>query len=122
MASDADEFTFDCSTDTSQAKSGFSHGVADGKLDSTVNCADPNAPHPCPDLYILRPGKGFANQTTQFVNGYIKGWCSVMGPSSGVEANDDILTAASFDCDRGLSSAYPHPRDWGACKSLNVTK
>jgi len=55
---------------------------------------------------LLQAGNGFANQTTQFVNGYIKGWCSSKPNGGRAEPNDDPMpTLASCDCDRGLSSA-----------------
>jgi hypothetical protein len=94
---------------------GFKHGVADGKLDKIVYCSTPKSPCPYPDnKYIQQPGKGFDHQTTQFVNGYIKGRCSAIGHGGGgIEANDDpMYTPGSFDCDIGLSSAYPHPKDY----------
>jgi hypothetical protein len=85
-------------------QSGFKHGVADGKIDLTVDRSD--------RTYIHQPGKGFAFHTTEFVNGYLHGFC-LANHGGGIEANDDPEpTLASFDCDEGLSSAFPHPNDW----------
>jgi hypothetical protein len=85
-------------------QSGFNHGVTDGKC--APGCRN----------YITQSSQGFANHTTAFVDGYIKGWCSTANigghGAGGIEPNDlPEPTFASFDCDRGLSSAYPHPRD-----------
>jgi len=94
-------------------QSGYRHGVAD------ANHKDPEcAPHqfPCPPStdYIHQPGKGFAFHTTAFVKGYINGWCSTANigghGAGGIEPNDEPgTTNASFDCDRGISSAVPRP-------------
>jgi len=97
----------ECLEKTSDYQSGFNHGVADGNLATAGVDAD----------YIHQPGQGFANHSTAFVDGYIKGWCSTANigghGAGGIEPNDHPEpTRASFDCDRGLSSAYPSPRDW----------
>jgi hypothetical protein len=94
-------------------QSGFKHGVADANH-KDPECAPHQFPCPRPTDYIHQPGKGFAFHTTEFVNGYIKGWCSVMGSGSGIDVNDDEIppTVVSFDCDKGLSSAYPYATDW----------
>jgi len=87
-------------------QSGYKHGVADGKLTTAGIDTD----------YIHQPGNGFADHTTAFVDGYIKGWCSTANigghGAGGIEPNDEGPTVASFDCDKGLISAYPSPRDW----------
>jgi hypothetical protein len=51
-----------------------------------------------------------------FVKGYLDGYCSITGPGSGIDVNDDENppTVASFDCDKGLISAYPYPSDFPA--------
>jgi len=92
-------------------QSGFKHGVAD------ANHKDPEcAPHqfPCPPStdYIHQPGKGFAFHTTEFVNGYIHGWC-LAHDGGGIDVNDDENppTVVSFDCNKGLISAYPYATD-----------
>jgi hypothetical protein len=61
IASDADEFTFDCSRESSQAQlgSGFQHANM-SKLD-----------------WVNQPGNALDNQTHSFSDGYIKGWCSL---------------------------------------------
>jgi hypothetical protein len=82
-------------------QSGFNHGVADANTD----------PH-AGQYYIHKPGKGFADHTTAFVDGYIKGWCSISGPGSGIDVNDEPEpTIAAFDCDKGLISATPNPHN-----------
>jgi hypothetical protein len=88
-------------------QSGFKHGVAD------ANHKDPECNCPSTD-YIHQPGEGFAHHTTAFVDGYIKGWCSIHTGHSGIDVNDneDPPTVVSFDCDKGLISAYPYATDW----------
>jgi hypothetical protein len=87
-------------------QSGYKHGLADGKLVTAGIDRD----------YIHQQGQGFANHTTAFIDGYIKGWCSTADigghGAGGIEPNDDGPTVASFDCDRGLKSAFPHPVNW----------
>ena len=86
-------------------QSGYRHGVNDAVLtNSNISGQD----------YILQPGQGFANHSTAFVDGYIKGWCSTANigghGAGGIEPNDEPgTTNASFDCDRGISSALPRP-------------
>jgi hypothetical protein len=92
-------------------RSGFKHGVADANIGERTGGNGND--------YIHQPGKGFAFHTTAFVDGYIKGWCSTANigghGAGGIEPNDDPEpTLASFDCEKGLSSAYPHPMDWSA--------
>jgi hypothetical protein len=87
-------------------ESGFRHGVADGKIDTRNDSID--------RYYIHQPGQGFADHTTAFVDGYIKGWC-LTHHGGGIDANDaPEPTIASFDCDEGLNSASPRPMDWPA--------
>ena len=82
-------------------QSGFKHGVADATADNAPDCNDPKVSHPkCKDDYIDQPGKGLFFHSKQFVNGYVKGWCSVMGPNAGTER-----VSAIFDCDKDPSSA-----------------
>jgi hypothetical protein len=81
--------------------------VADARL-PPQNCSE------CPNIfYIHQPGKGFAFHTTTFVDGYIKGFC-LANHGGGIDVNDDENppTTASFDCDKGLISAYPYATDW----------
>ena len=74
--------------------SGWNHAV----IDSKDSCMHPDS-H-C-HWYILLPGKGFANQTKEFVGGYITGWCSVHGNQNGGGDADQ----ASWDCREGPQSA-----------------
>jgi len=96
-------------------QSGYRHGVDDGKLDSIIYCANaaPGCTDPPDKTYIHQPGNGFDHHTTAFVDGYIKGWC-LAHHGGGIDVNDDENppTVASFDCDKGLKSAYPSPSDW----------
>lgn len=62
-------------------KSGFKHGVSDGKKDcSSGKC----------NWYILK-GKGFKDHSSDFNKGYVDGFCSVS--SAGSDADK-----ATFDC------------------------
>ena len=82
-------------------QSGFKHGVVDATADNAPDCNDPKVSHPkCKDDYIDQPGKGLFFHSKQFINGYVKGWCSVMGPNAGTER-----VTAIFDCDKDPSSA-----------------
>lgn len=86
-------------------QSGYNHGIADGKINTTGDTID--------RYYIHQPGKGFADHTTAFVDGYMKGWCSMNPGHSGIDVNDEPEpTIAAFDCDDGLISATPNPSDW----------
>lgn len=90
-------------------QSGYKHGLADGKL--IQNCKPGRGCDPPAD-YIFQPGNGFAHHRTQFVDGYIKGWC-LSHDGGGIEPNDGPEpTIAAFDCDEGLISATPNPSDW----------
>ncbi len=87
----------------SEFQSGYRHGVADGKRDYVFFNCDTGKVRisPClePTTYIHEPGKGFAFHTTEFVDGYIHGWCLAHN-GGGIEANDDPEpTLVSFDCD-----------------------
>jgi hypothetical protein len=61
-------------------QSGFKHGVSDAKLANTS------------DWYILQPGKGFGFHTPEFNNGYVNGWCSIMGSGAGSDADEATFT------------------------------
>ncbi len=86
MASDADEFTFDCSRESTQDQlgQGFQHGVSDAYLDN-ANMSKLD--------WVKQPDNALDNQTHSFSDGYIKGWCSIMRPNSGKETD-----TADFDC------------------------
>ena len=85
-------------------QSGYNHGVADGKINTTGDTID--------RYYIHQPGQGFADHTTAFVDGYMKGWCSMNPGHSGIDVNDEPEpTIAAFDCDDGLISVVPNPSD-----------
>ncbi|HEY7571410.1 MAG TPA: hypothetical protein VH796_08575 [Nitrososphaeraceae archaeon] len=72
-------------------QSGFQHGVSDGK-DRYVHS---DGCH----WYILKPGKGFAFHSWDFVRGYIAGFCRA---SPGTSSDAD---QASWICDKGPDSA-----------------
>ena len=88
MASDADEFTFDCSRESSQDQlgTGFQHGVSDAYLDN-ANMSKLD--------WVDKLGNALANQTQYFSDGYVKGWCLIMGPNTGKETD-----GAVFDCEK----------------------
>jgi len=49
----------------------------------------------------------------------MKGFCLVNG-GGGIEANNESgTTLASFDCDLGLKSALPLPKDWANFQVMN---
>jgi hypothetical protein len=66
-------------------QSRYNHGVCDA-----------TATH----MYILQPGKGFQFHSHEFINGYVDGFCSIAGSGASSDADE-----ATFDCDRGFSSA-----------------
>src|SRR5689334_15823802 len=70
-------------------KSGFQHGVIDGNTSSNSTS------------YIDQPKHGFAWHSSEFVKGYVNGYCSI-------PANKDVGTdddRAAFNCPDGPSSA-----------------
>ena len=67
-------------------QSGYKHGVADANLDN-ANMSKLD--------YVSQPGNGLDNHTPEFADGYVKGWCSIMGPNTGKEIDDTV-----FDCER----------------------
>ena len=91
ISSDADEFTFDCSRESTQDQlgQGFQHGVSDAYLDNAnMSRLD----------WVNQPGNALVNQTESFGQGYAKGWCSIMGPDHGKETDNAV-----FDCEKRLS-------------------
>ena len=88
MSSDADEFTFDCTRESTQDQLGlgFQHGVSDAYLDN-ANMSKSD--------WVHQPGNALDNQTHSFSDGYVKGWCSIMGPNTGKEIDNAV-----FDCER----------------------
>jgi hypothetical protein len=64
---------------------GFSHGVSDA--------AKANQGLGGSDWYITQPGKGFADHTQEFINGYIAGFCSLANSGQGSDADQ-----ATFSC------------------------
>src|SRR5689334_20291168 len=74
--------------------SGLQHGVSDGK----DNCTHQDTPNGC-HWYILEPGNDFKYHTSDFIRGYVTGFCSV-DPNRSM---DHIQ--ANFDCKKGPSSA-----------------
>jgi hypothetical protein len=43
--------------------------------------------------FVNQPGNVLQNQTQNFSDGYVNGWCSIMGPNTGKETDD-----ADFEC------------------------
>ena len=73
---------------------GFQHGVSDGK-DSCTHQDTPNGCH----WYILEPGNGFKYHTSDFIRGYVTGFCSA-NPNASMHHIQAI-----FDCQKGPGSA-----------------
>lgn len=69
--------------------SGFQHGVIDGNSSSSVK------------LYIDQPKHGFVWHSSEFVKGYVNGYCSI--PTNKDVGRDD--DRAAFYCPDGPSSA-----------------
>ena len=67
--------------------SGYDHGVSD---------AQPTTKH----VYIWGQGHGFINQTKEFIDGYVLGFCSVAGSDASMDEDE-----ATFWCSDGPSSA-----------------
>ena len=56
-------------------------------------------------LYVEQPGKGFINQTKEFVNGYVTGYCKFNADFAG------FLTDVELNCVQGPSSiSWPIPQ------------
>src|SRR5712691_5380310 len=70
---------------TSAYASGFSHGLSDGRL----------AAHGSVNWYILRPQKGFAFHTSDFVSDYKAGFCKA-NPHGGSDGDNNRVS--SFSC------------------------
>lgn len=74
--------------------SGYDHGVADAS-DPCNN--DPRIP--C-ITYIWKSPNGFINQTKEFIDGYVLGFCKIAGPGTSMDEPE-----ADFWCDDGPESA-----------------
>ena len=72
---------------------GFKWGVRDAQFKCSPHCNSTN-------VYIWHSPNGFINQTNDFIDGYVTGFCKVVGPDSGMDEPE-----ADFDCDKGPSSA-----------------
>lgn len=70
-------------------QSGYGHGVAD---------AQPCGSH-C-YAYVWQSPNGFINQTKEWIDGYVTGFCSISGPDTEMDEPE-----ADFDCNKGPSSA-----------------
>lgn len=96
-SSDADQASWDCanpsapvgytpvsmsSTQELENESGFKHGMIDAFRTNNNETT-----------YISQPGHGMGHHTQVFNDRYQKGWCSVMGGSSGIEE-----PYTEFDC------------------------
>ena len=76
-------------------KSGYKLGIAD----ASDPCKDPKIP--CL-AYVWKSSNGFINQTNDFIDGYITGFCKVAGPDASMDEPE-----AAFWCKDGPKSA-----DW----------
>ena len=61
------------------------------------------------NLYLFQPGQGFINQTDDFIDGYVIGYCSVAGPSVSVDEPE-----GDFWCKDGPKSA-----GWDVGRTIN---
>jgi hypothetical protein len=57
-----------------QFQSGYNHGLTDGKHSCIHPGADQDKCYEYHD-YVSHPGKGFINQTKEFIDGYVLGFC-----------------------------------------------
>jgi hypothetical protein len=73
-------------------QSGSNHGIND------ANCTDQSICHD----YISEPGHGFSHHTHEFINGYIRGYCTVILSKHG--ASDSGVTGkdVNFSCSKGV--------------------
>jgi len=77
-------------------QSGFNHGVTDS------NCDHQSEPgHGCHE-YMSESGHGFSHHTREFINGYIRGYCSIAMSKFG--ASDAGVTGKdiNFSCLKGV--------------------
>jgi hypothetical protein len=74
-------------------QSGFKWGVRDAQFKCSPHCNSTN-------VYIWHSPNGFINQTKEFIDGYVTGFCKIVGPDSGMDEPE-----ADFDCNKGPSSA-----------------
>jgi hypothetical protein len=81
-------------------QSGYRWGIHDARVTCKPDCRN---------VYIFQPGKTFYFHTKEFIRGYMRGWCSTMGPDAGgMEENE-----ASFDCKTTIKN--PELADWYIC-------
>ena len=105
-------------------KSGFNHGLTDGKN----SCIRPDADQDKCDGnhdYVAQPGKGFINQTKEFINGYITAWCSVNPPGSGMDSDEATFDSRVWCIVENLHSCHSfmiegQPRDQGVRKNSEI--
>jgi len=70
-------------------QSGYRWGIHDARVTCKPDCRN---------VYIFQPGKTFYFHTKEFIRGYMRGWCSTMGPDAGgMDENE-----ASFNCKQRL--------------------
>src|SRR6185437_8790984 len=74
-------------------KSGYEHGIAD----ASDPCNDPRVP--CL-AYVWKSPNGFINQTNDFIDGYVTGFCKIAGPDASMDEPE-----ADFWCKDGPKSA-----------------
>jgi len=70
-------------------QAGFKRGVSDAYFDNAnLSRLD----------WVNQPGNSLDNHSHNFGQGYVKGWCSIMGPDTGKETDNAV-----FDCEKRLS-------------------
>ena len=86
-------------------KSGYDHGIADARdpcnNNANITCHGP--------AYVWEPGNGFINQTDDFIDGYLIGFCKIAGPNSSMDEPE-----AGFYCSDGPKSA-----NWDVGQTIN---
>ena len=65
-------------------KSGYKLGIAD----ASDPCKDPKIP--CL-AYVWKSSNGFINQTNDFIDGYITGFCKVAGPDASMDEPEELF-------------------------------
>jgi hypothetical protein len=83
-------------------KSGYQHGIAD----ASDPCKDPRVP--CL-AFVWKSPNGFINQTDDFIDGYVVGFCKIAGVNASMDEPE-----AGFYCSDGPKSA-----NWDIGQTIN---
>jgi hypothetical protein len=96
-------------TEISAFVSGFNYGVQDA--DTPLNAIHGFPPGPLYNgPYINQTGKGFEHHSDSFIEGYLRGWCEVMGKNARLYPHADDKVAPDFRCSDvlGMSITFTH--------------